>query len=190
MAASRRFLVSLGIEFGPVVAFFAVATLEDFFSGVWALMAATMLSLLVSLSRDRRLPLFSLIASTFVLLSGAITLFTHDPFWIALEYTLYNAAFGCAMFIGYVRGTPALKPLFETMFNITDRGWMQLSLRWGIFFILCAVGSELVWRLYSYDAWVWYRFGAAITMATFGFSQFFLARAERMPTASAWGLKI
>lgn len=188
--ALRRFLVSLGIEFGPVVAFFFVATLEDFFSGVWALMAATMLSLLVSLSRDRRLPLFSLIASTFVLLSGAITLATHDPFWIALEYTLYNLAFGGAMFVGYARGAAALKPLFETMFDITDRGWMRLSLRWGIFFIVCGLGSELMWRLYSYDAWVWYRFGAAVTMAAFGFSQFFLARAERLPTASTWGLKM
>ncbi len=188
--ALRRFLVSLGIEFGPVVVFFAVATLEDFFSGVWALMAATTLSLLVSLSRDRRLPLFSLIASSFVLLSGAITLLTHDPFWIALEYTLYNSVFGIVMFIGYMRGTPALKPLFETMFDITDRGWMRLSLRWGIFFLVCGIGSELAWRLYSYEVWVWYRFIAAALMACFGFSQFFLARKERMPSASAWGLRV
>ena len=161
-----------------------------FFVGVWWLIVGTCLSLGISLWRDKRIPLFALIASGFVLLSGIITLYTQNPFWIVLEYALYNIAFASAMVIGYFRGKPALKPLFKTMFDLTDRGWHILSLRWGGFFLLCAILSEVVWRMYGEETWVTYRFVMSIILGAFGFSQFFLARRHRMPTASPWGLRV
>ncbi len=186
----RHFVLSLGIEFGPTLLFFIGATFYDFFVGVWWLIVGTCLSLAVSLWRDKRIPLFALIASAFVLLSGVITLYTHNPFWIVLEYALYNAAFAGAMVVGYLRNKPALKPLFCTMFDLTDTGWHILSLRWGGFFLLAAVGSEVVWEVYGEETWVVYRFLMTVLLAVFGFSQFFLARKHRNPTASPWGLKV
>jgi intracellular septation protein len=186
----RNFILSLAIEFGPTVVFFLGATLEGFFFGVWCLIGATILSMVVSLIRDSRIPLFSLIASTFVLLSGIATLFTHNPYWVVIEYTLYNSLFAAAMAIGWVRNKPALKPLFHTMFCITDKGWHILSLRWGVFFMLSAVGSEFIWQTFSEETWVLYRFVMSVVLAVFGFSQFYLARAHRLPDASAWGLRI
>lgn len=187
--AVRKFVVSLGIEFGPVTLFFVGALLFDFFVGVALLMASTVLSVVVSLARDGRIPLFSLIASFFVLLSGALTLFFMDPFWVVIEYSIYNTLFGVAMLVGYWYDRPALKPLFDTMFGLTDRGWHTLSLRWGIFFLITAFGSEIVWRFFSYDEWVWYRFLMVIAFGIFGFSQFFLARRERLPDSTVWGLR-
>ncbi len=186
----RNFTLSLAIEFGPTVMFFLGATLKGFFFGVWCLIGATILSMGVSLIRDSRIPLFSLIASTFVLVSGIATLFTHNPYWVVIEYTLYNSLFAAAMAIGWLRNKPALKPLFHTMFHLTDKGWHILSLRWGIFFLLCAAGSEFVWQTYSEETWVYYRFVMSVVLAIFGFSQFFLARAHRLPDASPWGLKM
>lgn len=185
----KTFLTSLAIEFGPVTTFFVGALIWDFFVGVVLLMLTTVVAVAFSLWRDGRVPLFSLIASVFVLASGALTLVTMDPYWVVLEYGLYNILFGVAMGIGYWRDTPALKPLFETMFHITDKGWHTLSLRWGVFFIITALGSEFVWRLFSYDEWVYYRFVMVIVLGIFGFSQFYLARRERLPDASPWGLK-
>lgn len=186
----RHFVLSLGIEFGPTLLFFFGATFYDFFVGVWWLIVGTCLSLAVSLWRDKRIPLFALIASAFVLLSGVITLYTENPFWIVLEYALYNAAFATAMIVGYFSDKPALKPLFCTMFDLTDKGWHILSLRWGAFFLLAAVGSEAVWQLYGEETWVIYRFTMTFVLAAFGFSQFFLARKHRQPTASPWGLRV
>jgi intracellular septation protein len=186
----KNFLLSLAIEFGPTVTFFLGATLKDFFFGVWCLIIATILSMTVSLIRDKRVPLFSLIASSFVLLSGVITLFTLNPYWIVIEYTIYNLFFATAIGIGWFKNKPALKPLFHTMFNVTDKGWHILSLRWGVFFVLGAIGSEYVWYTYSEEIWVLYRFVMSIVLAIFGFSQFFLVRKHRMPDASPWGLRI
>lgn len=186
----RNFILSLAIEFGPVVVFFLVAILVDFFAGVASLIATTLLAVLISYLRDKRLPLFSLIASFFVIVSGAATLLLRDPYWVVLEFTVYNLIFGVAMFIGYLYRRPALKPLFKTMFAITDHGWTILSLRWGIFFVLLALANEIAWRSMGYDGWVYFRFVSALIIGAFGFSQFFLARRERLPEASAWGLKI
>lgn len=185
----KNFAVSLGIEFGPVAIFFLGAFFFDFFVGVALLMAATLASVALSFTRDGRAPLFSLIASVFVLLSGVLTLYFLDPFWVVIEYTLYNLVFACAMFAGYWRNTPALKALFGTMFSLTERGWHLLSVRWGFFFFFTALGGELVWRFFSYDEWVWYRFSMLLLFVMFGFSQFFLARRERLPEASPWGLR-
>lgn len=185
----RHFFLSLAIEFGPTVLFFLGATLYDFFVGVWFLIVGTALSLVTSLIRDKRIPLFSVIVSTFVLLSGAVTLLTMDPYWVVLEYAIYNIVFALAMFIGYITNKPALKKLFHTMFHLTDKGWHILSLRWGVFFLLSAVGSEYVWRMYTEETWVYYRFIMSIILAVFGFSQFFLARKHRLPDASPWGLR-
>jgi intracellular septation protein len=79
--------------------------------------------------------------------------------------------------------------LFEGMFAITDRGWRILSLRWGIFFLIVACGSEIA-RFYSYDAWVAYRFMSMFALAAFGCTQFFLSRRERLPEASPWGVRM
>lgn len=186
---TRHFTLSLAIEFGPTVLFFLGATVYDFFVGVWFLIVGTVLSLITSLVRDKRIPLFSVIVSVFVLLSGGITLITSDPYWVVLEYAIYNIVFALAMFIGYVTNKPALKKLFHTMFHLTNRGWHILSLRWGVFFLLSAIGSEYVWRTYSEETWVYYRFTMSIVLAVFGFSQFFLARKHRLPDASPWGLR-
>ena len=185
----RHFFLSLAIEFGPTVLFFLGATLYNFLVGVWFLIIGTALSLITSLVRDKRVPLFSVIVSSFVLLSGAVTLLTADPYWVVLEYAVYNIVFATAMFVGFIVNKPALKKLFHTMFHLTDKGWHILSLRWGVFFLLSAVGSEYVWRMYSEETWVYYRFVMSIILAVFGFSQFFLARKHRLPDASPWGLR-
>lgn len=187
---TRGFLISFAIEFGPISLFFIGTELFNFFVGTALLVASTAFALTGSLLRDKRVPLFSVISSAFVLAFGVATLILMDPLWLVLEYTLYNGLFGLAMFGGLIFGKPLLKPLFEGMFQITDYGWKLLSARWGIFFLLTAVANEYVWNNYSEETWVYFRLIAALVLCLFGFSQFFLARRERLPHASSWGLRM
>jgi intracellular septation protein len=186
----RNFLYLLAIEFGPVLLFFLSSIFFNFLFGAGVLVISTIAALVVAQVRDKRIPLFSIVASSFVLVSGAATLITKDPYWVALEYTIYNGLFGVAMFVGYLLEKPILKTFFGTMFSLTERGWNILSLRWGAIFILTALGSELSWRMGGADLWLWYRFVMTFVLCAFGFSQFFLARKERLPNASPWGLKM
>ena len=47
-----------------------------------------------------------------------------------------------------------LKIVFEKAFNLTERGWRLLNIRWSLFFIFLAILNEFVWRNYSTDIWV------------------------------------
>lgn len=179
----------MAVEFGPVVVFFVVAELADFFTATGALIGATAAALLTALVRERRIPWFSLLSSAFVLLFGIATLTHKNPYWIQLEYTLYNAVFALALFIGLAFDRALLKPLFGTTFLMSERGWRILSFRWAAFFALTAILNEYFLRFTTAELWVQFRFVAAIVLAVFGFSQFFLSRRERLPHASAWGLK-
>ena len=184
-----RFLISIGIEFGPVVVFFVVAEESNFFTATGALIGATTLALLTALIRERRIPWFSLLSSAFVLIFGIATLTEKNPYWIQLEYTLYNAIFAIALFVGLAFDRALLKPLFGTTFLMSERGWRILSFRWAAFFALTALLNEYFLRFTSAEAWVEFRFAAAIILCVFGFSQFFLSRRERLPHANSWGLK-
>lgn len=187
---TKGFFASVTIEFGPVVIFFVIARQYGIFAGTASLVATTILALLWSLIRDNRIPLFSLISSAFVLLFGSATLIWHDPYWVVLEYTLYNGLFGIVLLLGYLYGHGLLKQLFGTMFHITDDGWKILSIRWSFFFLLVAFGNEFIWRMYGEGPWVHYRLLAALFLCLFGISQFFLARAHRLSHASPWGLRM
>ncbi len=186
---TRGFLVSVVIEFGPVVAFFIATRLSGIIVGTAVLIVATLGALAWSLARDNRIPIFSVISSAFVLIGGTATLISLNPYWVVVEYTIYNGLFGAILLGGYAYGQGLLKPLFGTMFHISDYGWKILSIRWSFFFIVVAIGNEYVWRIYGEDPWVHYRLFAALFLALFGLSQLYLARTHRLPDASPWGMR-
>ena len=47
-----------------------------------------------------------------------------------------------------------MKQFFGTQFFLTNETWVKLSLRWGLFFLCCAIANELVWRNASDADWV------------------------------------
>jgi len=47
-----------------------------------------------------------------------------------------------------------LKIVLDRAFNLTQRGWKLLNIRWSLFFIFLAILNEYVWRNYSTDIWV------------------------------------
>lgn len=177
------------IEFGPITLFFVATEWKGFFVGTTILVVATLCATIASYFQDGRLPLFSLFSSLFVLVCGGLTLLFWEPRWLVIEYTLYNGISAAALFGGLLFGKAFLKPLFENMFALTERGWRILSFRWACFFLLTAIGNELVWGIWGQEGWVMYRFAAAVVLCVFGFSQFFLARKERLPEANPWGLR-
>lgn len=186
---TRGFVASFLIEFGPVVLFFFAAREFGILAGTATLVIATLTALTWSRVRDGRIPLFSVLSSSFVFVFGLATLVSMNPYWMILEYTLYNGLFGIALLIALLYDRPLLKPLFESLFHITDHAWKILSLRWSFFFILIALGNEYVWRIYGEDEWVTYRLLASLFLCAFGFTQLFLLRTQRLPHANDWGLR-
>jgi intracellular septation protein len=83
-----------------------------------------------------------------------------------------------------------LKPLFIALFDIKEEGWYKLSLRWGIFFLILTVGNEVVWRMFTQDTWVSYKFWSTIATTIFGLYQITLSKKYRTDRATKWGMRI
>lgn len=185
---SRTLLLNTLCEFGPILAFMATYSLTTFEYATLAMVVATVAALILLHLTEGHVPLFALFSTLTVILFGGISLVLHIPDVFILRDSVFDALFGGALLVSVYRGTPLLKPLFENVFRISDRGWSILSLRWGFFFLFLAGLNEWVRHTLSPDIWVTFKLLTIVGTVLFGFYQFTLARRERLPDASPWGL--
>jgi intracellular septation protein len=191
---SRKIIVNWLIEFGPIISFFlALHFLGDtdsgFITATSIFSVLTAVALIASYYYEKRIAIFPLIAGTSVIFFGVITFVFKNPLLFILKDTFYNGGFAIFLLSGAFFNKGFLKLLFITLFDISDRGWYILSLRWGIFFLFLAISNEFIWRMYGQDVWIGYKFWATIITAVFGFYQITLSRKYRNPTATVWGMR-
>jgi intracellular septation protein len=173
-----------------VLGFLVAYELKDFMTGVIVMMIATVISLIVLRIVEKHTPKFAIISSASVLFFGGISLFIDIPSIFILRDTLFDSIFGLVLVISVWIGKPLFKYIFSAVFAITDKGWKIFSLRWGIFFIILAIANEWVRLTLSPDAWVIAKILIILASVIFGTYQLKLTKKERLPNATAWGIRI
>ncbi len=147
-------LTKLVLEIGPLVIFFISNAKFGIFAATAAFMVAISISLGLSRMMFGKIAIMPLVTGIFVLVFGGLTLWLKDETFIKLKPTIVNILFACIMLGGLYFKKLIWKLLFGDVFHLTDEGWRQMQLWWGLFFILLAVLNELVWRNFSTDMWV------------------------------------
>jgi len=190
------------LELGPLAVFFLLnARADAIFGGpasgniyyaTGGFMAATVASLLYSYARFRKIPTMPLVTGVFVLVFGTLTLVLHDETFIKVKPTLVNLLFAGALLGASWAGYPLLKRLFDGALDLTDEGWMVLTRRWGLFFIVLAAINEIVWRNFSTEFWAGFKlFGIMPLTMAFAMTQLPVFRkyaapeTEKAPESSA-----
>ena len=138
----------------PLVTFFAGYKWLGLFPATALLLAVTLCILIFTYIAEHRIALSPLITGIVVAVFGGLTLWLRDERFIKIKPTLINLTFAAILLGGYAFKKGLLKSLFGTAFQLTERGWRLLSLRWGLFFLALAALNEYVWRHYSTDTWV------------------------------------
>lgn len=175
-------LLKLAIEVGPLVAFFIANSRGGIITGTGVFMVATIISLGLSLSLFRRIPILPLATAVFVLIFGGLTIILNDDFFIKIKPTVVNTLFGVLLLGGLALKRLVMKPLLGTVLALTDEGWRKLSVRWAFFFFVLAILNEIVWRNVSTDMWVNFKvFGIMPLTILFSFSQVPLLTRYRLP---------
>ncbi len=159
------------VDYGPLVAFFAAYWLGDLYIATAAIMAATGVAVLLSYGIERRVPTMPVVTAVIVMVFGGLTLWLNDERYIKMKPTLVQALFAVVLFGGLLMRKPLLKPLMESAWRLTDRGWTILTMRFAIFFAVMAVLNELVWRTTSTDFWVNFKIFGILAL-TFVFTAF------------------
>jgi intracellular septation protein len=179
-------LLKLALELGPLGVFFFANARGEWLAGKFPALAAlggpifiatglfiaaTLISLAVSLALTRRLPIMPFITGIVVVIFGGLTLWLQDDTFIKMKPTIVNTLFGSILLGGLFFGRSLLGYVFDSVFSLTDEGWRKLTFRWGLFFFVLAILNEIVWRNFSTDAWVTFKvFG--IMPITFVFTMF------------------
>jgi len=178
--------LKLAIDLAPLLVFFAAYLALGIYWATGILMAATVVSLIVS---HRLLGHISptLIATTALVLGfGALTLLFNDARFIKMKPTIVNLLFAAALFGGMLLGRPVLQLLLGEALRLTAEGWRKLTLRWACFFLVLAALNEIVWRNFSEATWASFKvFG--ILPLTLGFAVLQIGLMRRYEASTADG---
>ena len=182
-------LVKMGLELGPVLAFFAgyMWLREDAFtiagteySGFIVVTAAFIPLLLICTGilwkLSGKLSRMQVATAILVVVFGGMSVWLNDERFFKIKPTIIYLLFAGILGIGLLRGQSWLQYVLEEMMPLRREGWMILTKRLAIFFAALAVVNEVVWRTMSTDAWVNFKtFG--LTLALFAF---FMAQGKLM----------
>lgn len=180
-------LIKIGLELGPLIIFFAVNTLgekwleqspvlsswfkEPVIFATAVFMVAMAASLLLSWLLLKRVAVMPLVTGIVVLVFGGLTLYFQDATFIKMKPTIVNSLFGAVLLGGLLFGQSLLRYVFGDVYKLKPKGWMVLTVRWGVFFFVLAALNEIVWRLFPTDVWVAFKVWAIMPL-TVVFSMF------------------
>jgi intracellular septation protein len=170
------------VDYGPLAVFFASYLAFGLMAATAALIAVSLVALLLAWLLERRVPLVPLITAAIVAVFGGLTLWLQDEIFIKMKPTIVQAVFALVLLGGLAFGRPLLKPLLgAVMPPMSERAWRQFTLRYGLFFVAMAGLNELVWRTQSTDFWVTFKvFGLPGLTILFILTQIpFVGRATR-----------
>jgi intracellular septation protein len=165
--------VSLAIDFGPAITFFAAYKLGDINEATVAVTVAAIVAAIASRILTGKISVALMVTTITAIIFGGLTIYLSDEKFVKIKSTLINLIFGGILLGGMLFKRALLKPVLAPGFPpMDDAGWSKLSRNFGWFFLGMAVINEIVWRTQSTSMWVNYNsFGdIALTMA-FGASQ-------------------
>ena len=184
--------LNLAIDFGPLLVFFlayrhfspADAT-KDTYGAAFAVtrstaafMVATVIALVISKWKLGKIAPMLWLSAVLIVGFGALTVWLGDPDYIQMKPTGVYLLFAAILFGGLLRGKAMLRYLLEAAFEGLDNdGWLKLSRNWAVFFVVLAVGNEVLRHFYNksnggFETWLWIKvWGVTSLSFLFTFTQ-------------------
>jgi intracellular septation protein len=113
---------------------------------------------------ERRMPLFVGISMLFSLVFLVIAMLVNETVFIKVHGSIVNGFFGIILLGGLVFDKPMMKLFFASQFQLDEYTWVQLSRKWGYFFIIMMLANELAWRMLDDAGWVFIKLAVFPTL--------------------------
>ena len=95
-----------------------------------------------------------LFVAVMVVFFGGLTIWFNDERFFKIKPTIVYLFFGGVLGVGLLFGRSYLEYVLEDAVPLKPEGWLLLTRRLTLFFVVLAIANECVWRLMSTDAWV------------------------------------
>jgi intracellular septation protein len=175
-------ILTLVLDIGPLVLFFAANARFGIFVATAAFMVAVLIALAVAYAMIGRIEVMPLVTAVIVLVFGSLTLVLHDELFIKLKPTIIYLLFGGTLLGGLALGKPLLGVLFDPMFHLSEEGWRKLTWRWVLFFFALAIANEVIWRTQTTDFWISFKLFGVVPLT-------FLFGALQMPLINKYSIE-
>ena len=173
------------LEFGPVALFFiAYIWLKDeafqfggtdyegfiiVTAGFVPLMILSTLALWKLTGTLSKMQIFTVVLVT---VFGGLSVWQNDKSFLQMKPTILYLLFASILGFGLLRKQSYLQYMMGEMLPLEDRGWMILTQRMALLFLVLAILNELIWRNMSEEIWVYFKtFGLPSTSFGFFISQ-------------------
>lgn len=157
------------LEFGPILGFFVVylllkdrvydigGTEYKGFVVVTALFIPVFLVCIGLLWKlTGKLSKMQVVTAVLIIVFGGLTVWLNDPKFLQMKPTIIYLLFAAILGFGLLRGRSFLQYVMEDLMPLHKDGWMILTKRITIFFVILAVANEVVWRTMSETTWVYF----------------------------------
>ncbi len=173
--------VKIGLEFGPLIAFFVAftrlkdetVTVAGAEYGGFIVATALFIPLLAATTfalwrLTGKIAAMQIVTLVLVVVFGGLTVWLNDERFFKMKPTIIYLMFAGALGLGLLRGQSWLMLVMDQAMPMQREGWMILTRRLAAFFVVLALANEAVWRTMSDQAWVNFKtFG--LTVAVFAF---------------------
>lgn len=183
-ATTKRLLVGLLLEFGPILIFLASFEYFHIFKATSILMIATIISTIVTYRLQKRIPYVALYVALITIAFGYLTLMHKEPKFIQMRDTLYDLTCALTLLVGLMVNVPVLKIAFHDIIPMTMKAWHRLTYAWISYFLAVATFNEYVRRTFSLEEWFFFKSVIVVTTVVFGFTAlyFFYEKETKGPS--------
>jgi intracellular septation protein len=170
------------VDGAPAVVFLIVLlATHDFALATWFVVGGSALALGVGLLVERRLAPLPAFSGGLALIFGAASLILHKAEILQMKMTIVDGVLGAVLFGGLAMKKNPLKALLGGAFDLPDRAWRVLAIRYGLFWWACAIANEVVRRTQSAEIWAEFRVAVLVAAVVFALAQTpFLMRHNRV----------
>lgn len=156
----------MALDLGPLLIFFATFKYLGIFAATGAFMAMVLIALAIGYWLEKKLSPMPVFTAVLVVVFGGLTLYLQNDVFIKMKVTVLYAFFSAVLLVGLRLNRLFIKYVFAQAFELDERGWRKLTVRWGLFFLSLAALNEAVWRCTSTATWVSFKVWGIIPLIT------------------------
>ena len=150
--------LKFALEMGPLVVFFASYFSLGIYWATGVFMVVSAISVVTCWLKLGRIPANLMLTTAIIVIFGGLTFYFQDERFIKMKPTIIYSIFGVMLVGGALLKRPLLKlVLGNALPPMLERGWIVMSMRWGLFFFAMAGLNEFIWRSFSTDFWVTFK---------------------------------
>ena len=145
-------------DFGPLLLFLAQITFTaTLMLSVKVLVAATLVSLVLSWHFDRKISLMAAVGCAALVFFAGLTLYFDNELFIKIKPTVVTLLFAALIAGGRLLGRNPLAAIIGKQIILTAQGWRAISWLWVAMFVTSAIANEVAWRSLSTDDWITFK---------------------------------